>query len=73
MSNNFGLIIKANELGERIYYQYSNEISHKVAEIVYVEDFDDRTGYKETDPIQPAFYTDQGLLYFLGEFCRTGI
>lgn len=71
ITNSHSLIIKINDSGDGVYYQYSgdNEEIHE-AEIEYLEDVDNLTGYAEDEDelLQPGFKTEFGQVYFLGQF-----
>jgi hypothetical protein len=70
LCNNGSITILVNDSGDGVQYQYSDEDEIKEAEIEYIEDTDNRTGYAEEDILQAAFTTDTGKIYFLGEFMR---
>ena len=76
LTNDLSLVIRVNESGDGVDYQYSDEDWIKSAEIEYIEDEENVTGYgEETDDngyleLQPAFTTDEGKTYFLGEFIK---
>jgi hypothetical protein len=70
ISNDHAIVVEVNDCGDGVLYQYSNELVAKEAEIEYIEDVDDRTGYADDDLYQAGFTTDNGVVYFLGEFMR---
>ena len=73
LTNSSSLTIKINESGDGVYYQYNfSEVDQPIeeAEINYIEDTEDVTGYYETDPIQASFTTTNGTIWFIGEFMR---
>jgi len=71
LSNFGGIQIKVNDSGDSVQYKYYND-PIKEAEIEYLEDSENRTGYAddEENKFQPAFRTDAGQVYFIGEFMR---
>ena len=71
LCNMGGITILVNDSGDGVQYQYNYGDSEiKEAEIEYIEDTDNRTGYAEDEDglYQAAFTTDTGRVYFLGEF-----
>jgi hypothetical protein len=75
LSNTQALRIKLSEDGETVYYQYLGSAVDdpiKEAELDYIEDTDNRTGYGDIpdEKFQPAFTTDGGAVYFIAEFLR---
>jgi hypothetical protein len=70
LTNTSSITVLINEDGESLKYQYSFEDDIHEAEIEYIEDTEDRTGYAEEDLLQAAFRTEEGVVYFLGEFMR---
>ena len=75
LSNSHGMAIKVNDSGDGVFYQYSDEEEPKEAEIEYIEDTEDILGWNthEEDNMQPAFTTEQGHTYFIGQFMRVNI
>ncbi len=75
LSNCFALIIVLNESCDGVMYQYSNSSEIKEAEIEYIEDVENATGYADDEDglWQPAFTTGEGVWYFLGEFIRNNV
>jgi hypothetical protein len=73
LTNSFSLIIKVNNSGDGVQYQYSgdNEEIHE-AEIEYLEDTENITGYADDEDglLQAGFKTEEGAIYFLGQFMR---
>jgi hypothetical protein len=70
LCNTGSITILVNASGDGVQYQYSDEDETKEAEIEYLEDTDNRTGYADDDILQAAFKTDSGKIYFLGEFMK---
>jgi len=76
LSNSHSLTITVDESTDTVDYQYSNEDWVKTADIEYLEDTENVTGYgEETDEegypdLQPAFTTGTGVTYFIGQFLR---
>jgi hypothetical protein len=70
LSNTGSITILVNDSGDGLQYQYSDDDEIKEAEIEYLEDTDNRTGYADDEILQAAFTTDHGIVYFLGEFMR---
>jgi hypothetical protein len=72
LSNSYSLSIVVNNSGDGLKYQYKgvNDATVHDAEIIYIKDTENITGYADTDPMQPAFETKDGIIYFIGEFLR---
>jgi len=69
LSNFGGIQIKVNDSGDGVQYKYYDD-PIKEAEIEYLEDTENKTGYADDELIQPAFKTGSGQIYFIGEFMR---
>jgi hypothetical protein len=74
LSNCHSLTILVNNSGDGVQYQYNggNDETIYESEIEYLEDTENVTGYadNEENNIQPAFKTESGQIYFIGEFMR---
>lgn len=72
LSNSHSLTILVNESADGVYYQWNGGNDNNIyeSEIEYIEDTEDITGYAETDPLQQAFKTEEGRIFFLGQFMR---
>jgi hypothetical protein len=71
LCNTLALTIKVVD-DENLQYQYSNEDQIHDAKIEYLEDKEntvDPQGYFDNETY-PAFKTEEGQVYFLGEFIR---
>ena len=74
LTNFHSITIKINDSCDGLQYQFNGGNDNNIyeAEIEYIEDIEDVTGYYESDPLQPAFNVN-GTYYFLGEFMRDNI
>lgn len=72
LTNFHSMTIKINDDCETLQYQYNGTEDDTIyqADIEYMEDIEDVTGYAESDPYQPSFKTEEGNVYFLAQFMR---
>ena len=75
LTNSSSLTIKICDIGDGLEYQYNYSDTIQPiyeAEIEYTEDNDNITGYAEDEEslFQPSFKTEEGNIFFLGEFMR---
>ncbi|GCD12598.1 hypothetical protein [Clostridium tagluense] len=72
LSNSHALKICVSEDGDSVSYQYSHDKEVLEAEIEYLEDTDNITGYADSEDglFQPSFTTNTGVIYFIGQFMR---
>lgn len=66
LSNSHSLTILINNSGDGLQYQYNGGNDNNIyeTEIEYLEDTDNE------ELIQPAFKTEEGNIFFIGEFMR---
>lgn len=55
--NNLSIVIKPNDDGDMVYYQYTDENNSKCSDVRYDND-------------KCYFETDSGVVYYLSEFCK---
>lgn len=72
LSNSFSILIKVNDSGDGVCYQYSDEDQIHDAEIEYIEDAENITVYADEEDglYQAAFQTEEGTIHFLAEFLK---
>lgn len=78
LTNFHSLVIKVNESGDGVQYQWQGGEQEQPiyeAEIEYIEDTENITGYAEDEDglLQAAFKTEAGEIFFLGQFMRCDI
>lgn len=64
LSNSFGLVIKVNDSGDGVLYQYTDQAEAMEAEIQYKT-------IGVNDDSEATFVTAGGSLYFLSDFIRS--